>query len=81
LLELRKFAADDLVQNCSKLSATHQPDAFLDPRVDPVVLLSVHPQRVQRFLGDADLTTDAHDCRPVDNWHSADKRARGDREK
>src|SRR5215471_4482338 len=79
LLELRKLAADNLVQNSLKLTTTYQPDTFLNPCIDPVVLLNVQTQRVQRLLGDTDLATDADDCRPVNDWHRAYKRVRSDR--
>src|SRR5207302_8988039 len=81
LRKLRKLAADYLVQDSSKLPSTHQPDAFLNTRINAVVLLGVQSQRVQCLLGDANLPSDPHNCRPVNDRHRAYESACGDRHK
>src|SRR6266478_7854347 len=80
-MALRKLDATDSVKNPSKLPSTRQPYSFLNAPIDPVVLLDVQPQRVQRLLGDANLATDTNDCRPVNDRHGADESVRRDRHK
>src|SRR5207253_164103 len=63
-----------------KPSAAHQHNPLLHACVDPVVLLYVKPERIQCFLRNTDLVTNACNGCPVNDRHRAEQRVCGQRD-